>query len=177
MVDVKMYTEYNHLEKNFKCYGHPCMPQHNWVTVQVGDCVMLAQCMLFFDLPEGSVIDSPIYTADQGGAHVLVHFIQYNIYDQPPVGLKLYGMTQRDFCQDEDSLLIRGWSKHTAVINELMVPGVIPEPTLCMIPVSCILDPITGIHDPGAYYPHSWLFIPPQAKWANCFVDRMSHHV
>ena len=73
-------------------------------------------------------------------------------------------MAQRDFCQDEDSTLICGWSKPTAVINELMIPGVIPEPTLCMIPVSCILDPITGIHDPGAYYPHSWLFIPPQAK-------------
>jgi len=77
---------------------------------------------------------------------------------------RLYGMVQWDFCQDEDSMLIRGWSKHTAVINELMIPGVIPEPTLCMIPVSCILDPITGIHDPGAYFPHSWLFVPPHRQ-------------
>jgi len=69
---------------------------------------MLAQCMLFFDLPEGKVIDSPIYTADQGGAHVLVHFIQCNIYDQLPIGLKLYGITQKDFYQDKDSLLICG---------------------------------------------------------------------
>ncbi len=87
LVDVMMYMEYNHPDKKFKCYGHPCMPQHKWVTIQVGDAIMLAQCMLFFDLPEGKVIDSPIYTADQGGAHVLVHFIQY---DQPPVSLKLY---------------------------------------------------------------------------------------
>ena len=58
---------------------------------------MLAQCMLFFDLPEGKVIDFLIYMADQGGAHVLVHFIQYDIYNQPPVGLKLYGIAQRDF--------------------------------------------------------------------------------
>ena len=125
LVAVMMYTEYNHPEKNFKCYGHPCMLQHNWVTIQVGDCVMLAQCMLFFGLPEGKVIiDSPIYMADQGGAHVLVHFIQYDIYNQPPVGLKLYGIAQKDFCQDEDSFLIRGWSKHTAVINKLMItPG------------------------------------------------------
>jgi len=122
--------------------------------------------MLFFDLPEGKVIDSPIYRADQAGAHVLVHFIQYDIYDHPPVGLKLYGIAQKDFYQDKNSSLIRGWSKHTAVINELMIPGVIPEPTLCMILVSCILDPITAIHDPGAYYPHSWLFVPPRAKWA-----------
>ena len=138
---------------------------------------MLAQCMLFFDLLEGKVIDSPIYMADQAGAHALVHFIQYNIYDQPPVGLKLYGIAQKDFCQDVDSLLINGWSKHTAVINELMILDVIPEPTLCMILVLCILDPITGIHDPGAYYPHSWLFVLPQAKWAGCFVARMSHDV
>jgi len=46
-----------------------------------------------------------------------------------------------------------------------------------MIPVSCILDPITGIHDPGVYYPHSWLFVPPWTKWVDCFVDRMSHDV
>ncbi len=26
LVDVMRYTEYNHLEKNFKCYSHPCMP-------------------------------------------------------------------------------------------------------------------------------------------------------
>jgi len=28
LVDVMMYMEYNHLEKNIKCYGHPCMLQH-----------------------------------------------------------------------------------------------------------------------------------------------------
>jgi len=49
----------------------------------------------------------------------------------------------------------------------LMIPDVILESTLCMILVSC-MDPITGIHDPGAYYPHSWLLVPPQAKWADC---------
>jgi len=150
---------------------------HNCVTIQVGDCIILAQYMLFFDLPEGKVIDSPIYTADQGGAHVLVHFIQYDIYDQPPIGLKLYGIAQKDFYQDKDSWLIYGWSKHTAEINELVILNVILEPTLCMIPVSCILDSITGIHDPGAYYPHSWLFVPPWTKWADCFVNQMSHDV
>jgi len=58
-----------------------------------------------------------------------------------------------------------------------VIPDVIPEPTLCMILVSCILDPIlTSIHDPHVYYPHSWLFVPHQAKWADCFVDWMSQH-
>jgi len=47
LVDVMMYMEYNHPEKKIKCYGHPCMLQHNWVTIQVEDCDMLAQCMLF----------------------------------------------------------------------------------------------------------------------------------
>jgi len=54
---------------------------------------------VIFDLLEGKVIDSPIFMADQGGAHALVHFIQYKIDDQPPVGLKLYGMAQRDFAK------------------------------------------------------------------------------
>ncbi len=74
-------------------------------------------------------------------------------------------------------MLIHGWSKHTTEIDELMILDVIPELALCMILVLCILDPITGIHDSGAYYPHSWLFVPPQAKWADCFVDCMSHAV
>jgi len=52
-----------------------------------------------------------------------------------------------------------------------MIPAVIPDPTVCMIPVSCILDPITGIHDPGVYYPLGWLFVPPQAIWMDCFVS------
>jgi len=126
---------------------------------------------VIFDLPEGKVVDTPIYMADQGGAHVLVHFVQYDIYNQPPVGLKLYGIAQKDFYQDKDSSLICGWSKHTAVINELMMLGVIPEITLCMILVcSCFFNPITVIQDPGAYYPHSWLFVPPQVKWADCLL-------
>ena len=99
------------------------------------------------------------------------------IYTTSHLGLKLYGIAQKDFYQDKDSSLIRGWSKHTAVINKLMILDVILELTLCMILVSCILDPITSIHDPSAYYPHSWLFVPPQAKWADCFVDWMSHDV
>lgn len=29
LVDVKMYTGFNYLEKKFKCYGHLCISQHN----------------------------------------------------------------------------------------------------------------------------------------------------
>jgi len=58
-----------------------------------------------------------------------------------------------------------------------MIPDVIPDPTLCTIPVSCILDPITSIHDPSAYYPHGWLFVPPWGKWADIFLGCMSHDV
>jgi len=75
LVDVKMYTEFNHLEKKFKCYSHPGTLQHNWVVIKIGVCEMFAYCMLFFEILEGKEIVSPIYKVDQPSNYVLVHYI------------------------------------------------------------------------------------------------------
>jgi len=178
LVDVKMYMEFNHLDKKFKCYGHLGIPQHNWVTVKIGICVMFAHCMLFFEIPEGKVIELPIYKVDQPGNYVLVHFIEYNLYEEPPEDLKLYGVRQTmGFHQDKDSSLICGQSKHTPEIDHELEDGVAPMPSMCMILVSSIQSPTTGIEDPGAFFPHSWLFVQPHSKWEECVVDCMSHDV
>ncbi len=36
--------------------------------------------------------------------------------------------------------------------------GESPPPTIAMIPVDCIENPLIAIEDPGSSYPHSWLF-------------------
>ena len=110
LVDVKMYMEFNHPDKKFKCYGHPGIPQHNWVTVKIGIRVMFANCMLFFEILEGKVIELLIYKVDQPGNYVLVHFIEYNLYEELPEDLKFYRVCQTmGFHQDNDSSLICGW--------------------------------------------------------------------
>jgi len=45
LVDVKMYTEFNHPEKKFKCYGHTGKLQHNWVTMKISDQVISDNCI------------------------------------------------------------------------------------------------------------------------------------
>jgi len=64
--------------------------------------------------------------------------------------LKLYGVRQTIcFHQDKDSSIICGWSKHTLEIDCELEDDDDPTPSLCMILVSCIQEPITGIEDLG----------------------------
>jgi len=106
----------------------------------------------FFKILEGKVIELPLYEVDQPGNYVLVHIIEYNLYEEPLEDLKLYGVHQTmGFHQDRDSSLIRGWSKHTPEIDQELEDGIAPMPSMCMILVSSIQSPITGIEDPGAF--------------------------
>jgi len=34
-----------------------------------------------------------------------------------------------------------------------------------MILVSCIVELITAMDDPSAYYPHNWIFVSPQVSY------------
>jgi len=139
------------------------------------------KCMLiacFFEIPEGKEIVLPIYKVEQPGSYALVHYIQYNLYDELPDDLKLYGVHQTmGFHQDKDISLICGWSKHTLAIDCELEDGNDPIPSLCMIPVSSIQEPVTSIEDPGAYFLQSCLFVQSHNKWAECFVDHMHHDV
>jgi len=36
----------------------------------------------------------------------------------------------------------------------LLAEGECPPPTIAMIPVDCIENPLIAIEDPGSYYPH-----------------------
>jgi len=81
------------------------------VKIKIGVCEMFAHCMLFFEIPEGKEIVSPIYKVEQPGNYVLVHYIQCNLYHELWDDLKLYHVHQTmGFHQDKDSSLICGWS-------------------------------------------------------------------
>jgi len=54
-------------------------------------------------------------------------------------------VTIRDFPQDEDSFLIRAWSKHIARMKGHIAEGECPAPTVAMIPVDCIENPLIAI--------------------------------
>jgi len=66
--------------------------------------------------------------------------------------------------------LIRGWSKHTAKIKELLSEGECPPPTIAMVPVECIMNPLIAVEATASGYPHSWLLMKSTETWAGAFV-------
>ena len=171
-------TEYNFLD--FKCYGHPTKLQQDWVEIFIGNKIYYVQCLLFVDIAEKpqETIRTYLYNVQKAGQYALVHFMQYDIFRDDVDNLQLYGTPQVNFFQDEDCFLVRGWSKHTDCIDEpLRRNQEVPTPTLALIPVSCILKPMTAIPDTGSSFPHSWLLARPREDWPDMFVEQMNHDV
>jgi len=119
-----------------------------------------------------------LYNVRKAGQYALVHFMQYDIFCDDLEDLQLYGTPQVNFFQDEDCFLVCGWSKHTDCIHELLWRNQeVHMPTLALIQVSCILNPMTAVPDTGSSFPHSWLLAQPREDWPDMFVERMTHDV
>jgi len=64
-----------------------------------------------------------------------------------------------------------GDQKHSAEKEEFMITVAVSELTLCMILVSCIMETITGIHDPGAYYlTVGYFYLPRLYGWTALYI-------
>ena len=168
-----LHTEFNHSE--FKCYGHPIRGRQDWVEVKIEGHILQVQCLIFCHIPQklDKTIKTMLYNVDGPGTYAIVHFLEYNIFGKYDRRWKLYGHQQRNFYQDEDCFLIRGWSKHTDKIKDHILEGEVPSPTIAMIPVECIMSPLIAIEDTGSGYPHSWLLMKSRETWAGAFVATM----
>jgi len=171
---ILLHTEYNF--DDFKCYGHPISGRQEWVEANINGRIVQVQCLIFceiFDILENS-IKTELFHVKKPGTYAIVHFMEYNIFGKFDRKYKLYGHSQKIFFQDEDSFLIRGWSKHTSRMKGHIAVGECPPATIAMIPVECIENPLIAIEDPGSSFPHSWLFVRAKNCWAGGFVARMA---
>jgi len=169
-----VHTEYNF--DDFKCYGHPISGRQEWVEANINGRIVQVQCLIFceiFDNLENS-IKTELFHVKKPGTYAIVHFMEYNIFGKFDRKYKLYGHSQKKNFQDEDSFLIRGWSKHTSRMKGHIAVGECPPATIAMIPVECIENPLIAIEDPGSSFPHSWLFVRAKNCWAGGFVARMA---
>jgi len=58
----------------------------------------------------------------QVGKYALVHFVNQNVFTDPPKNL-LYGEEYPSFCIDENCELVRGWAKKTKLIGSSVIPA------------------------------------------------------
>ena len=123
-------------------YGHPISGRQEWVEANINGRIVQVQCLIFceiFDNLENS-IKTELFHVKKPGTYAIVHFMEYNIFGKFDRKYKLYGRLQKN-SQDEDSFLIRGWSKHTARIKGHLSEGQCTPPTITMIPVDSIENP------------------------------------
>jgi len=95
--NVMICTECNFLD--VKCYSHLAKLQQDWVDIMIHYKIYYAQCLLFLDIPEKSkeTIQTFLYKVWKAQQYALVHFMQYNIFQDDPDVLVLYGCHQDFF--------------------------------------------------------------------------------
>jgi len=175
--ELFLHTEYN--IPGCKIYGNPLKVQQDWIEVKIEDCIFQVQCLIFFKIPEciEKEIETPLDTVYQPGTYAIVHFMGFDVFGDIPTKLYLYRVRQKGFYQHDDCFLIRGWSKHTDMINDFLDDDDIPEPTIAVVNMKHFKRPLIAIPDGASTYPHSWLFTPERRCWADAFVVRMLHDV
>jgi len=82
------------------------------------------QCLIFCEIYEElkNTIKAELYHVQKPGTYAIVHFLEHNIFGKFDRNYKLYGHRLK-ISQDEDSFLIRGWSKHTSRIKSHIAEG------------------------------------------------------
>jgi hypothetical protein len=79
---------------------------------------------------------------------------------------------------DGNCSLIRGWAKHSALIDGQFMPRVKPVPTMAVIDMAnSTIQPCIDIPDPLNPCHNSYIFLPARAKWPEFFVKRIQELV
>jgi len=101
-----------------------------------------------------------LQSVQKAGMYAIVHFMGLDVFGEPPPGLKLYGNAQHNFYQDEDCVLIRGWSKYTPDIEKSLRHGHNTTPVLAITNFETFQRTLNAVEDHGSAYLNSWLFVP-----------------
>ena len=121
---------------------------------------MICHILIFLEVVE---LLLPRKTGLTLGKYALVHFVNEDVFGDCPKST-LYGTEYDSFLIDGNCELVRGWAKKTNLIGSSQAITTVQEkrlrPSIGIIPVTQLLDPVVGIPDTGNDIPYSYLFLP-----------------